>query len=369
MNKPDAQRPKGARIAARTAAWAAAWAAARAALVLGSIVAGLILLELGLRASTWVYLFNWPNWVLGARTVHTERDTGRHIHDAKLGHTPRPAYATPGLTIDANGLRNTGEAPVGAGGPILAVGDSFTFGEEVTDAEAWPAQLQRIAGRRVINAGVSGYGFDQIVLRAEELAPLYKPGAIVVGFIADDIRRTEMRRLWGADKPYYDIDGQTLVLRNVPVLPRAAPETTLNFWQRTLGYSYLADFIMRRLDLLYDWYGDHLRVHPLGTGERIACLLTGRLAELQRSSGARVLVVAEYDPIVWDDPSFAAKQREMTGALLSCAQKQGLATLDSYDAMVGTSKPRQLYVQWHMNGEGNALIARLVAKSLSLKAE
>jgi hypothetical protein len=211
---------------------------------------------------------------------------------------------------------------------------------------------------------VSGYGFDQIVLRAEALAPLYKPGAIVVGFIADDIRRTEMRRLWGADKPYYDTNGQTLTLRNVPVPPRAAPQTTLNFWQRTLGYSYLADFIMRRLDLLYDWYGDHLRVHPPGTGERIACLLTARLAELQRSSGARVLLVAEYDPVVWDDPAFAAKQREMTGALLGCAQKQGLATLDSYDAMVGTSKPRQLYVQWHMNGEGNALIARAIAADL-----
>src|SRR5688572_3937435 len=106
MNKPDAQRSKSARIA----------------LVLGSIVAGLILLELGLRASTWVYLFNWPNFVRDARTVHTERDSGRHIHDAKLGHTPRPAYAAPGLTIDANGLRPTGEMPAsaaGSGGPIL----------------------------------------------------------------------------------------------------------------------------------------------------------------------------------------------------------------------------------------------------------
>ena len=352
MNMPDAQRPRGARIA----------------LVLGSIVAGLILLELGLRASTWVYLFNWPNFVRDARTVHTERDSGRHVHDARLGHTPRPAYSASGITIEANGLRHTGEPPA-SGGPILAVGDSFTFGEEVADADAWPAQLQRIIGRRVLNAGVSGYGFDQIVLRAEELAPLYKPAAIVVAFIADDIRRTEMRRLWGADKPYYDIDGQTLVVRNVPVPPRADPQSTLDFWQRTLGYSFLADFIMRRFDLLYDWYGDHLRVHPPGTGERIACLLTGRLAELQRSSGARVLVVAEYDPVVWDDPAFAAKQRDMTGALLACAQKQGLATLDSYDAMVGTSNPRQLYVRWHMNEEGNALIARLAARALGLKAD
>ena len=357
MNKPDAQRPKGALIA----------------LVLGAVVAGLILLELGLRASTWVYLFIWPNFVLDARTVHTERDSGRHVHDARLGYTPRPAYAAPGLTIDADGLRPTGEVGAGAppansgdgGGPILAVGDSFTFGEEVADAESWPAQLQQITGRRVLNAGVSGYGFDQIVLRAEAMAATYAPTAIVVAFIADDIRRTEMRRLWGADKPYYDIEGETLVPRNVPVPPRTAPRTTLNFWQRTLGYSYLADFTLRRLDLLYDWYGDHLRVHPPGTGERIACLLTRRLAGLQRSSGARVLIVAEYDPVVWDDAKFAAEQRRMTGALLACARKEGLTTLDSYDAMAGTAKPRQLYVQWHMNAEGNRLIARAIAADLA----
>ncbi|WP_296337322.1 hypothetical protein, partial [Reyranella sp.] len=214
-------------------------------------------------------------------------------------------------------------------------------------------------------AGVSGYGFDQIVLRAEALAPLYKPEAIVVAFIADDIRRTEMRRLWSADKPYFELDGQTPVLRNVPVPPRADPGTTLTFWQRTLGYSFLFDFILRRLDLLHDWFGDHIRVHPPGTGERIACLLTGRLAELQRSSGARVLVVAEYDPVVWDDATFAAEQRRMTGALLACARKEGLATLDSYDVLASTARPRQLYVLWHMNAEGNRLIAKTISADLA----
>ena len=84
--------------------------------------------------------------------------------------------------------------------------------------------------------------------------------------------------------------------------------------------------------------------------------------------GARVLVVAEYDPVVWDDPAFAATQRKMTGALLACAQQQGLATLDSYEAMAAISRPRQLYVLWHMSHDGNALIARLVAAALGLKA-
>ena len=180
-----------------------------------------------------------------------------------------PATAAAGTTIEADGLRRTGEQVAGA--PILAVGDSFTYGDEVNDGQTWPAQLQLLTGRRVLNAGVSGYGFDQIVLRAEQLAARLKPSVIVVSFIADDIRRTEMRRLWSADKPYFVIDDGKLALRGVPVPPRADPGSTLTFWQWTLGYSHLFDFILRRLDLLHDWYGDHKRVP--GAGHRRAPLL------------------------------------------------------------------------------------------------
>ena len=176
MNTPDAQRPRSELLR-------------RTILVLVSVAIGLGLIELGVRASTWTWLFAWPNYVLDARRVLAQTDNGRSVHDERLGYRPRPGHTAPGITIDPEGLRTTGAAPAGDKAPILAVGDSFTFGEEVADGESWPADLQRITGRRVLNGGVSGYGFDQIVLRAEALAPVYKPGAIIVAFIADDIRR------------------------------------------------------------------------------------------------------------------------------------------------------------------------------------
>src|SRR5262249_47314840 len=143
------------------------------------------------------YLFVWPNFVLEARTVLAERDGRRYVHDAQLGYLPRPGYSILGFTIGDDGLRRSGFAVSDA--PILAVGDSFTFGEEVVDGDPWPAALEHLTGKQVLNGGVSGYGFDQTVLRAEQLAWKYKPAAIVVSFIADDIRRTEMRRLWSND--------------------------------------------------------------------------------------------------------------------------------------------------------------------------
>jgi hypothetical protein len=346
---------------------------AKIGLVLGSIVVTLLVLELGLRAWSITWLIKWPNFVLGAREVLTKTEEGRFIDDRYLGYVPRPGYASDRINIDAAGFRVTGDpaTATAAAGPILAVGDSYTYGDEVADGETWPAHLQRRTGHRVFNGGVSGYGFDQTVLRAERAAALLHPSVIVASFIADDIRRTEMKRLWGAEKPYFDLQGNGqgggLVLRNEPVPPRPDPRTTLNFWQRTLGYSYLVEFTVERLGLQYGWFGDHIRVHPEGTGEQIACRLTRRLADLQRRSGATVLVMAQYDPYVWQNPEFAAEQRRMSQGLLDCARRNRLGVLDSYDALAastGKGGPRALYGLWHMNDAGNRLIAGLIDAAL-----
>jgi hypothetical protein len=344
---------------------------ARLGLVVGAVVLTLVVLELVLRAC-WGYLFLWPNFVVTARAGLASQERSRYAHDDLLGYVPRPFYASASVSIDADGLRGTGALPptAGAAHPILAVGDSFTFGDEVGDSETWPAQLQRLSHRRVLNGGVGGYGFDQIVMRAERLAKAYRPEIIVVSFIADDIHRIEMRRLWGADKPYFELDGNKPVLRNVPVPPRADPQTTLSFWQRTLGYSFLFEFILRRLDLLHDWFGDHIRASPAGTGEALACRLTDRLAELQSKTGVRIVVLAEYDPVVWQSAAFAAEQRRLTKGLLGCAEQNKLEVLDSFDGLAGhpgKDGPRGLYVFWHMSDEGNGLIAGMVARLLNLQ--
>src|SRR6476619_1331423 len=115
MNKPAAQRPSSKE-----------WFR-RSVLVLCAILMGLVSLEFALRASTWGYLFVYPNFVLGARTVLAEGDRSRYVHDAVLGRVPRPGHAAAGTTIEGDSLRRTGEQIAGA--PILAVGDSFTYGD------------------------------------------------------------------------------------------------------------------------------------------------------------------------------------------------------------------------------------------------
>src|SRR5688500_13733834 len=98
--------------------------AQRLALVLGSIAVALLAFEVAVRISNNALLY-FGNLVLDARTLHTDREAARFVHDDQLGAVPRPGYTAPGISIDAQGLRRTGEPPTAASGvPILAVGDS-----------------------------------------------------------------------------------------------------------------------------------------------------------------------------------------------------------------------------------------------------
>ena len=304
----------------------------RAALVLGSVLVTLLVLELGCRL--WrgpSALLDWSNIILRERQATLNAGAGRLKRDSDLGFVLRPGYAADGVTYDIFGRRLT-PAPAGtvlAEPPVLVVGDSYAQGDEVSDGETWAALLQPLIGRRTVNAGVSGYGLDQIVLRAEQQVPEVKPAALVLVFIADDLRRSEMKRVWGAEKPYFDPSGGTLTLRNVPVPPSPAPATTLDLWQRLFGWSVLVDTILRHKGWQYEWSIDHVRVLPRGAGEAMACPLLKRLAGL----GVPTLVVAEYDPYVWKNAEYATEQRRLSRSVLDCARAAGLGVLDLFEAI------------------------------------
>ena len=142
-----------------------------------------------------------------------------------LGWRSRPGHSEPGVHIDEHGLRVAAPLPSRAARwPHPARGRLDTFGVEVGDEETWAAHLQTSTGRPVFNAGVPAYGFDQTVLRAEIEARATHPTDIVVGLIAHDLPRMEASRLWGANRPYFDIADGRAVLRDVPVPVAPLPD-------------------------------------------------------------------------------------------------------------------------------------------------
>lgn len=340
----------------------------RIVLPVGSILFSLAILELGLRAATgWHGLMHWPNLVEQARDMGWVTGTvSRAIHDPRLGFVGRPNHTTSdGVSYDSRSLRRT-PAPEGvtlAEPPILVLGDSYAHGDEVTDRETWAAQLQPLIRRRVVNGAMSAYGIDQMVLRAESLVPEVKPAAIVMSFIADDLRRTEMKRVWGAEKPYFELVNGALVERNVPVPLPPKPKQTLDIWHILLGRSVLFDKVLHALDWHYKWYIDDERALPHHAGEKLACPLMKRLAAL----GVPTLVVAEYDPYHWKDDGYRAVTRRADDLVLACATAAGLATLDLFPTMDEAVRAQGLgaiYRHHHPAPVGAEITARRIAAEL-----
>jgi hypothetical protein len=286
----------------------------------------------------------------------------RAVYDADLGYVPKTGIWKGRFTatIGESGLRLNGPNSPDTRARILAVGDSFTFGDDVADTETWPAHLERMLGRSVLNGGVFGYGVDQTVLRAERLVQLRDPQVLLVSMIADDLRRAEMsyRYAW---KPYFAVVDGALELRNVPV-PMLPPPVRFERLRDILSYSRLANAIFRRLSA--SWWimeGDELRVHD--QGQAVAQLLMHRLHDALEGNNVRVVIVAQADRSM-DTLSLLP--------VLESARAVGFETIDlAGELAILIDENPNLFEDYflgtfsgHMSSRGNEWVARRLADVL-----
>lgn len=116
-------------------------------------------------------------------------------------------------TIDDRGLRLSPPQDR-ATHSILFFGGSFTFGEGVSDEQAFPFLVGKLAGGRVEvrNFGFHAYGPHQMLAAIEdgivEMAVTNEPSAVVYLAIHDHVARVSGRRLYGKDGPRYELAAQ-----------------------------------------------------------------------------------------------------------------------------------------------------------------
>jgi hypothetical protein len=104
------------------------------------------------------------------------------------------------------------------------LGDSFTFGEEVSDDETYTHYLESaLPNTEVLNLGVQGYGHDQMLLYMKEEGAKYRPDVVIVGFASLDIYRNTWT-FFAYAKPKFNLISGHLELSNVPV---STPDTVL----------------------------------------------------------------------------------------------------------------------------------------------
>ena len=100
---------------------------------------------------------------------------------------------------------------------IVVLGDSFTFGEEVSDHETYSHDLETtLPNTEVLNFGVQGYAHDQMLLYLKEEGVKYHPDIVIIGFAYLDIYRN-IESFFAYSKPRFDLVPDGLHLTNVPV--------------------------------------------------------------------------------------------------------------------------------------------------------
>ena len=338
-----------------------------AALLAVSVGLGLLGAEAAVRVVRGVPLLDTINLVTARTDLIGAQPINRY--DPTLGWVlADDRIAGPGFSTGQYGVRmnRDGIAPV-PHHAILAVGDSFTAGSEVANAETWPAQLEDRLRRPVVNAANGGYGADQIVLRAEQLLAPLEPSAVVVSFLAHDIIRASFSTFGGGNKPWFTIRDGALIAHNLPVERYRGSAAEIGWTRRLFGGSHLIDFVAQRLGWRDRWMGAVI-VQQDTDFVAVSCRLLQRLHRATGARGIPLHFVLQYQAesvLANDQPSYAA-------AVVACARADDIATLDSWDDLRALAardsegfkalffrEPDGTY--GHMTPEGNHFVADLVA--------
>jgi hypothetical protein len=295
------------------------------------------------------------------------------IYDPLLGYVPRPNYSGNDnlwhttVSIDENGLRRNGPGtPPSSEHAILAVGDSFTFGDQVSDPQSWPARLEHQLGRRVFNGGVFGYSFGQTVLRAEQLLDQHAVDQVVCSLIPDDLKRCELSKRF-TPMPWFAFANGELELRGVPV-PDTSTDNELDrqYVRKLFGYSALLDIVFWNAAPSW-WVGQEreVREHPPGTGLSIGKKLLERLVKKCAEKHVRLLLVLQGNA-----PEMAEGKPVHAPDLLAHGRTLGIATLDlatRFRAMADQDPSLDTtFFAGHMTPVGNQWVAEQIAAELAL---
>lgn len=237
---------------------------------------------------------------------------------------------------------------------VMMFGDSFTFGEEVSDDEAYPSILSKNAPElRVMNFGVHGYGHDQMLLYLKEIIGDHTPRIVTLGFYRGDVERNT-RTFRDYAKPRFVLTRSSppaLRLTNVPV---PSPEDLSRHSFTASRFGFLLSLVMERLQRA---------INPTA-GEDEANKLTAEIlnefASVVRRHGALPIFVYLPDRRELRHPRLSAIP------LFNAICERAAATCVDTTPQFSSVKNRALLFSrnGHYSRAGNELVATAILKTL-----
>ena len=204
-------------------------------------------------------------------------------------NTLRSASASLVLVLVALALAACGERPKLARLPsdavVLAFGDSLTYGTGAAEEDSYPAQLERLIGRRVVRAAVPGEVTAQALARLPQALDEHSPRLVLLCIGGNDF----LRRLGNAQA---EANVRAMVKlarsRGVEVVLIGTPEPGLSLAPPAFYAAIAEEFRLpyeesAMVEVLRDNALKSDPIHPNARGYRI---IAERLAERLKRSGA-----------------------------------------------------------------------------------
>ncbi|HEX7055319.1 MAG TPA: arylesterase [Burkholderiales bacterium] len=176
-------------------------------------------------------------------------------------------------------------APLASNAVVLAFGDSLTYGTGAAESDSYPAQLERLIGRKVISAGVPGETSAQALARLPGELDEYAPRLLLLCTGGNDF----LRRLGNAQAAR-NVRAMVELARSrgIDVLLLGTPEPSLvpsppEFYAEIaeeLDVPYEGEILS---EVLRDSSLKSDPVHPNARGYR---LIAERIAERLKQAGA-----------------------------------------------------------------------------------
>jgi len=310
--------------------------------------------------------------------------------DAILGWTVAPdRRSANGLYVSSPaGIRSSSQGLTfperGASSARIAlVGDSFTFGLEVTYEDTWGAQLESALGHgiQVLNFGVDGYGVDQAYLRYRRDVRPWRPDVVVLGLIDHDFVRTMSvysflvfgEGAWPFPKPRFVLTQQGIEIVNVPLpspeailaepsvgdLPFITYDMAYNAadWESRFYYaSYFVRFMLSRFPRLPRRPDERWRQEADELNRRIV----RKLMKESQAEDTAVLIV--YMPSRW--PLEHYRDMATESEVQRILRAEGLAFIDTAPC-VRAVPPSERFVGRHYSRQTNARVAQCLVEPVT----